>query len=129
MEMRMAHERINSPRINAYLALERAMVDLDDAGDFAVADELRDRMDPVWWLLSEPERAALDARQGSATFFAGRVSLEPQLGAALNAEATAVLATPLESRIRASANSAVILSRGLAVRAQVRAHFQLEYRA
>jgi hypothetical protein len=49
------------------------MVDLDDAGDVAVADALRDRMDPIWLLLSAAERAALDARQGSASVFADSV--------------------------------------------------------
>ena len=48
--------------LRAYLALERAMVDLDDAGD-PVGDELRDRMDPIWLKLSQDERAALDARR------------------------------------------------------------------
>ena len=80
-------------RINAYLALERAMVDLDDAGDFEVADQLRDRMDPVWSLLSMHERAALDARYGSASIFAGSVAQQ------------------------------VLLRRDLSIRANVRAHF------
>ncbi len=50
-------------RLRAYLALERAMVDLDEAGDPA-GDELRDRMDPIWLKLSEEDRAALDLRVG-----------------------------------------------------------------
>ena len=49
--------------LKAYLALERAMVELDDAGDPA-GDELRDRMDPIWLKLSEEDRAALDHRVG-----------------------------------------------------------------
>ena len=58
------------PRLRAYLALERAMVDLDDAGD-PVGDELRDRMDPIWLKLSEEERVALDHRIGDPSLFAG----------------------------------------------------------
>ena len=58
------------PRLRAYLALERAMVDLDDAGD-PVGDDLRDRMDPIWLKLSVDDRAALDARNGDASQFAG----------------------------------------------------------
>ena len=49
--------------LKAYLALERAMVELDDAGD-PVGDELRDRMDPIWLKLSVEDRAALDHRVG-----------------------------------------------------------------
>ena len=60
------------PRMRAYLALERAMVDLDDAGD-PVGEELRDRMDPIWLMLSEEERNALDARIGDPSRFAGSV--------------------------------------------------------
>ena len=58
------------PRLKAYLALERTMVDLDDADDPA-GDELRDRMDQIWGLLSDEERAALDRRDGDPSVFAG----------------------------------------------------------
>ena len=58
------------PRLRAYLALERAMVDLDDAGD-PVGDRLRDRMDPIWLELSEEDRAALDSRIGNPSLFVG----------------------------------------------------------
>lgn len=58
------------PRLRAYLALERAMV--DDVGD-PLADELRDRMDPIWLMLSEEEHAALDARTDDPSIFAGSV--------------------------------------------------------
>lgn len=61
-----------SVRLKAYLALERAMVDLDDAGD-PVGDELRDRMDPIWLGLSDEDRAALDRRTGDASHFAGTI--------------------------------------------------------
>jgi len=60
------------PRLKAYLALERAMVDLDDAED-PLGDEFRDRMDPIWLKLSEQERAALDNRAGQPSEFAGIV--------------------------------------------------------
>ncbi len=68
MEVRLAI----GPRLRAYLALERAMVDLDDAGD-PVGDDLRDRMDPIWLKLSEEERAVLDRRVGDPSVFAGTV--------------------------------------------------------
>lgn len=61
---------VPGPRLRAYLALERAMVDLDDAGDPA-GDELRDRMDPIWLCLTDQERRALDHRCGDASLFAG----------------------------------------------------------
>lgn len=66
---------IIGPRLKAYLALERAMVDLDDAGD-PVGDELRDRMDPIWLCLSNEDRQALDIRIGNASLFAG--TLRPE---------------------------------------------------
>lgn len=50
-----------SHRVRAYLALERAMLDLD-AEDDPAADDLRDAMDPLWYHLSAEERAWLDAR-------------------------------------------------------------------
>lgn len=62
------------PRLAAYLALERAMVDLDDAGD-PLGDELRDRMDPIWLQLSAEERFLLSRRVGDASAFAGTVSV------------------------------------------------------
>lgn len=58
------------PRLRAYLALERAMVDLDDAGD-AVGDDIRDQMDAIWLKLSAEDRAALDCRSGNPSLFAG----------------------------------------------------------
>ncbi len=65
-----------SPRLNAYLALERAMVDLDDAGD-PLGDALRDQMDPIWLKLSPDERTALESRVGDASQFAGTANLQP----------------------------------------------------
>lgn len=85
------------PRLRAYLALERAMVDLDDAGD-PVGDDLRDRMDPIWLKLSDEERAALDARVGDPSVFAGAVDVQERIVA---------------TRLR----------RDLTVRRTVRAHF------
>ena len=58
------------PRLRAYLALERAMIDLDDAGD-PVGDDLRDRMDPICLKLSDEDRRALDDRNGDPSLFAG----------------------------------------------------------
>jgi hypothetical protein len=60
------------PRLRAYLALERAMVDLDDAGD-PFGDELRDRMDPIWLMLSQDDLDALDQRTGDPSSFAGTI--------------------------------------------------------
>lgn len=68
---------VPGPRLRAYLALERAMVDLDDAGD-PVGDDLRDRMDPIWWKLSDEERAALDNRNGNPSQFAGTIARRDQ---------------------------------------------------
>jgi hypothetical protein len=61
--------------LRAYSALERAMVDLDDAGD-PLGDELRDRMDPIWLRLSAQDRAALDSRTGDPSQFAGRLGAQ-----------------------------------------------------
>jgi hypothetical protein len=91
------------PRLRAYLALERALVDLDDAGD-PVGDELRGRMDPIWLKLSEEDRDALDGRIGDPSLFAG--TLGPQT---LTQADDPVVATP---------------RRDLAVRWSVRAHFR-----
>lgn len=66
------------PRLRAYLTLEHAMVDLDDVGD-PLADELRDRMDPIWLMLSDEEHAALDARTDEPSIFAGSVGLRRDL--------------------------------------------------
>jgi len=48
-------------RLEAYLALERAMLQLDAAGD-AFADSLRDAMDPLWYELSDDDRQFLNRR-------------------------------------------------------------------
>ena len=48
-------------RLEAYLALEREMLRLDEAGD-EYADALRDAMDPLWHLLGPEERAFLNGR-------------------------------------------------------------------
>ncbi|HAK97435.1 MAG TPA: hypothetical protein DCM87_21220 [Planctomycetes bacterium] len=49
-------------RLDAYLALERLMLDLDERGDPA-ADAIRDLMDPIWYALSPEARAILDGRE------------------------------------------------------------------
>ncbi len=61
-----------SVRLKQYLALERLLIDLDGA-DAPEADELRDRMDPIWLGLSPEERGALDTRFGDPEIFAGAV--------------------------------------------------------
>jgi hypothetical protein len=48
-------------RWRAYLALERAMLELDLAAD-PLADHIRDLMDPLWYALSDEEHRLLDAR-------------------------------------------------------------------
>ena len=50
-----------NPRLAAYLSLEQAMVDLDDAGD-PLAEALRDTLDPLWYALSEAEQTMLNDR-------------------------------------------------------------------
>jgi hypothetical protein len=52
-----------TPRLRAYLALERAMLELDEQDD-PLADRLRDAMDPLWYGLTDADHAALDARDG-----------------------------------------------------------------
>ncbi|MEK7866825.1 MAG: hypothetical protein AAB434_09105 [Planctomycetota bacterium] len=51
-----------SARLDAYLALERVMFELDAAGD-DLANAIRDAMDPVWYALTDEEHARLDARK------------------------------------------------------------------
>lgn len=51
-----------TPRLRAYLLCEAATLALDEATK-ALADELRDAMDPLWDALTEAERAWLNARQ------------------------------------------------------------------
>jgi hypothetical protein len=50
-----------STRLDAYLALERVMLELDAVGD-RLADDIRDMMDPIWYQLSEEEVRLLNAR-------------------------------------------------------------------
>lgn len=63
-------------RLNAYLALEREMLRLDEAGA-SLADALRDSMDPIWHQLSQAERQFLNER----TIPARLAELEPIHGA------------------------------------------------
>ncbi len=49
-------------RLEAYLSLERAMLQLDAAGDL-FADALRDAMDPLWYELGDEDREFLSRRQ------------------------------------------------------------------
>jgi hypothetical protein len=51
-----------SQRLDAYLVLERVMLDLDGRSD-PLADQLRDAMDSIWYSLSEGEHAYLDSRR------------------------------------------------------------------
>lgn len=51
-----------SPRLRAYLALEREMLELDRLEDPA-ADSLRDAMDPLWLSLTDAEHAWLNGRR------------------------------------------------------------------
>ena len=48
----------------AYLALEAEMITADARGDSAASDALRDRMDPLWYALTDDEQAALNDREG-----------------------------------------------------------------
>jgi hypothetical protein len=47
--------------LDTYLALERVMMSLDDAGD-PMGDVIRDAMDPIWYGLSAEEKAFLNSR-------------------------------------------------------------------
>lgn len=65
-------------RLSAYLELEWLMLKLDDEASEA-ADSIRDLMDPLWYSLSESDRAYLDSRDfakavhgASITLHAGR---------------------------------------------------------
>ena len=51
-----------SARLDAYIALERIMFELDEASD-ELAESIRDMMDPLWYALSDDERSVLDARK------------------------------------------------------------------
>jgi hypothetical protein len=48
-------------RLDAYLTIERVMLELDARGDPA-ADAIRDIMDPIWYSLSPDELSFLDGR-------------------------------------------------------------------
>ena len=50
-----------SARLDAYLDVERTMRALDDVGD-PMADSLRDALDPIWYALTDDERAFLNRR-------------------------------------------------------------------
>jgi len=51
-----------SRRMEVYLALERQMMALDDQGD-PLADQIRDRLDPIWLRLTPDEHSYLDRRE------------------------------------------------------------------
>jgi hypothetical protein len=52
----------DDPRLAVYLRLEEATAMLDALGDGALADRVRDLMDPLWWSLADAARDALNAR-------------------------------------------------------------------
>ena len=51
-----------SRTLEVYLALERQMSVLDEHGD-PLADQIRDRLDPIWFALTPDEHAYLDRRE------------------------------------------------------------------
>ena len=51
-----------TPTLRTYLELERLMLILDEEGTSAVADSLRDIMDPLWYSMTEEDRRFLDDR-------------------------------------------------------------------
>lgn len=61
-----------SARLQAYLALERAVVDLDTVDD-EIVESLRDQMDGLWYGMSDAERLLLDRRTGPPASFAGAI--------------------------------------------------------
>ena len=50
-----------SALLDAYLDLERLMLELDERGDPG-ADRVRDLMDPLWYQLGDEDHAHLDTR-------------------------------------------------------------------
>ena len=84
-----------SHSIHAYLALERAAVDLDAASD-PLADTLRDRMDHIWYGLTSEEREWLDRRSGPAERFAGTL---PSDGLAAAPETKGLILLPSVLRV------------------------------
>ena len=83
-----------SVRLRAYLALERAMFDLDQEGD-ELADSIRDNMDPIWHALTPADRKQLDSREGDLADFVGTVnddpSCEPAGGAPISREVRRII--------------------------------------
>jgi hypothetical protein len=51
-----------TPLLRRYLLLEADMMRLDDAGNEAAADDVRDRLDLIWDALSEAEVEWLNDR-------------------------------------------------------------------
>ena len=51
-----------SRALEVYLVLERRMMALDEQGD-PLADQIRDRLDPIWLALTSDEHAYLDRRE------------------------------------------------------------------
>jgi hypothetical protein len=76
-----------SVRLDAYLDLERAMLALDDAGD-QMADALRDALDPIWYALSDDDRAFLNQRSiASGPVYYVRVAVDAGLFTPVSAPA------------------------------------------
>jgi len=61
-------ERIHTPMTDSakktWLVLERAMLELDTF-DEPTADRLRDLMDPIWYAMTDQERAELNSRDAA----------------------------------------------------------------
>jgi citrate lyase beta subunit len=95
-----------SPRLFAYLTLERAMLELDEQND-PLADRLRDAMDPLWIALSDAEHTELDARDfrlpkveratPGTTAEVGESSAERKPARLLKADAGTISGTNLEA--------------------------------
>ncbi len=70
-------------RLDAYLDLERAMRALDEVGD-PTAEALRDALDPIWYALTDDERAFLNRRDiAPGPVYRIRVALDSTLFAAV----------------------------------------------
>lgn len=52
----------NTRVLEAYLVVERLMMDADDSGDVEAADHMRDALGPLWDALTSDDRRALDER-------------------------------------------------------------------
>jgi hypothetical protein len=88
---------MTSPRLRAYLSLERAMLDLDERAD-PLADRLRDAMDPLWYGLTDREHAVLDARRPEGVALLASPGTRAEVLQSSSPGLARALALPFEAR-------------------------------